>query len=156
MPLIEKQRKLVLILLKVTNTMNTIFYAQASNSNASAFGPFIPLIVIFFIFYFLLIRPQNKKQKQLEAKKNALKKGDTFITSGGIYGKVKSFKDNNQVIVAEIANGININILKAYVVDVIDTNIEKSKTTTTNNKKIVATKTNKDTTTAKSKETKKT
>jgi len=55
---------------------------------------FMPIILIFLIFYFLLIRPQQKKQKQLEAMIKAIEKGDNVITSGGLHGKVTGVTDD--------------------------------------------------------------
>jgi preprotein translocase subunit YajC len=60
----------------------------------SPFGAFVPIILITAIFYFLLIRPQQKKQKQLQAMIKAIDKGDNVITSGGLHGKVTGITDD--------------------------------------------------------------
>jgi len=60
----------------------------------SPFGAFIPIILITMIFYFLLIRPQQKKQKQLEAMIKTIDKGDNVVTSGGLHGKVAGVTDD--------------------------------------------------------------
>ncbi len=60
----------------------------------SPFGAFVPIILITMIFYFLLIRPQKKKQKQLEAMIKAIEKGDNVVTSGGLHGKVVGVTDD--------------------------------------------------------------
>jgi preprotein translocase subunit YajC len=60
----------------------------------SPFGAFVPIILITGIFYFLLIRPQQKKQKQLEKMIKAIEKGDDVITSGGLHGKVTGVTDD--------------------------------------------------------------
>jgi preprotein translocase subunit YajC len=57
--------------------------------------PFIMLILIFVVFYFFMIRPQMKKQKEMTNYRNALKKGDKVITTGGIYGRISEVKDNH-------------------------------------------------------------
>ncbi len=59
----------------------------------SPFGAFVPIILITMIFYFLLIRPQKKKQKQLAAMIKAIEKGDNVVTSGGLHGKVSGVTD---------------------------------------------------------------
>ncbi len=59
----------------------------------SPFGAFVPIILITGIFYFLLIRPQQKKQKKLEAMIKAIEKGDNVVTSGGLHGKVTGVTD---------------------------------------------------------------
>jgi len=60
----------------------------------SPFGAFVPIILITGIFYFLLIRPQQKKQKKLEAMIKAIEKGDNVVTSGGLHGKVTGVTDD--------------------------------------------------------------
>jgi preprotein translocase subunit YajC len=67
--------------------------AGASGQN-NALVTFLPLILVFVVFYFFMIRPQMKKQKELTTYRNSLKKGDKVITTGGIYGKVIEVKDN--------------------------------------------------------------
>ena len=78
----------------------------------SGIGQFIPLILIFVIFYFFLIRPQQKKVKEHKAMIEALKRGDIVITSGGITGTVERLIDNDKVEV-EIADNVKVEIVKA-------------------------------------------
>ncbi len=78
----------------------------------SGIGQFIPLILIFVIFYFFLIRPQQKKVKEHKAMVEALKRGDVVITSGGITGTVERIIDNEKVEV-EIAENVKVEIVKA-------------------------------------------
>ena len=75
-------------------------------------GQFIPLILIFVIFYFFLIRPQQKKVKEHKAMVESLKRGDKVITSGGINGTVERLIDNDKVEV-EIAENVKVEIVKA-------------------------------------------
>ena len=75
-------------------------------------GQFIPLVLIFVIFYFFLIRPQQKKVKDHKAMVEALKRGDKVITSGGIVGTVERVIDNEKVEV-QIAENINVEIVRA-------------------------------------------
>ena len=75
-------------------------------------GQFIPLILIFVIFYFFLIRPQQKKVKEHKAMVESLKRGDKVITSGGITGTVERIIDNDKVEV-EIAENVKVEIVKA-------------------------------------------
>jgi len=90
---------------------NSIAYAADAAPAANPLAPFIPLVIIFGIFYFLLIRPQQKKQKQHIAMLNAIKAGDEVMTGGGIYGKVTKVIDNNTFII-EIADGVTIKVAK--------------------------------------------
>ncbi|MDC0420202.1 preprotein translocase subunit YajC [Candidatus Pelagibacter sp.] len=78
----------------------------------SGIGQFIPLILIFVIFYFFLIRPQQKKVKEHKAMVESLKRGDKVITSGGITGIVERLIDNDKVEV-EIADNVKVEIVKA-------------------------------------------
>ena len=73
---------------------------------------FIPLILIFIIFYFFLIRPQQKRVKDHKAMVESLKRGDEVITSGGITGTVERVIDNEKVEV-EIAENVKVEIVKA-------------------------------------------
>ena len=79
---------------------------------SSGIGQFIPLILIFVIFYFFLIRPQQKKVKEHKAMIETLKRGDKVITSGGIVGTVDRVIDNDKVDV-EIAENVKVEIVKA-------------------------------------------
>jgi preprotein translocase subunit YajC len=80
------------------------------------FQGMIPLIFMFAIFYFLLIRPQQKKAKEHRALLDALKKGDMVVTAGGMHGKVTALDD--QVVTLEIASGVNVKINKGFIASV--------------------------------------
>ena len=79
---------------------------------SSGIAQFIPLILIFVIFYFFLIRPQQKKVKAHKAMVEALKRGDKVVTSGGIVGTVERVIDNEKVEV-KIADNVNVEIIRA-------------------------------------------
>ena len=78
----------------------------------SGIGQFIPLILIFVIFYFFLIRPQQKKVKEHKAMVENLKRGDKVVTSGGIVGTVERIIDNDKIEV-QIAENINVEVVRA-------------------------------------------
>jgi preprotein translocase subunit YajC len=84
-----------------------------------AFGQFLPLILIFAIMYFLLIRPQQQKVKQHKAMVEAVKRGDRIVTQGGLLGKVTKVKDEYEVEV-ELAEGIKVRVVKATIANVTD------------------------------------
>ena len=73
-------------------------------------GQFIPLILIFVIFYFLLIRPQQKRIKEHKAMVEALTRGDNVVTSGGIVGKIIRVIDNEKAEI-EIADNVNVQVI---------------------------------------------
>ena len=78
----------------------------------SGIGQFIPLILIFVIFYFFLIRPQQKKVKEHKAMVENLKRGDKVIASGGIIGTVEKVIDNDKVEI-EIAENVKVTLIKS-------------------------------------------
>ena len=96
-------------------------YAQAAGGAGSAFASFVPLILIFAIMYFLLIRPQQKKVKEHQAMVAALRRGDQVVTQGGIIGKVSKVKeDGSNEIEVEIAEGVKIRVVKNTVAQVLN------------------------------------
>jgi preprotein translocase subunit YajC len=74
---------------------------------------FLPLILVFVIFYFFMIRPQVRKQKELTTYRSSLKKGDKIITTGGIYGRVTDVKDNT--VTVDVGDNILLKIDKSAV-----------------------------------------
>jgi preprotein translocase subunit YajC len=87
--------------------------AGGAGGGMAAFQQIIPLVFMFAIFYFLLIRPQQKKAKEHKALLEAMKKGDNVITAGGVHGKVTAVE--NELVTLEIANNVNIKITKSYI-----------------------------------------
>ncbi len=85
-----------------------LVYLQAQAGGDYSF--LIMMVAIFAIMYFFMIRPQNKKQKEIQNFRNSLEVGQEVITAGGIYGKVKAIEDN--VVVLEIASSVKIRIDK--------------------------------------------
>ncbi len=80
--------------------------------SSSGIGQFIPLILIFVIFYFFLIRPQQKKVKEHKAMVESLKRGDKVVTSGGIVGTVERVIDNEKVEV-NISENVNVEVVRS-------------------------------------------
>jgi len=98
-------------------------YAQAAGG-AGGFGglggleSLLPLVLIFVVFYFLLIRPQQKKQKQHREMLAAVRRGDRVVTAGGIIGQVVRVVNDSELIV-EIADGVRVRLVRAMVSDVL-------------------------------------
>ena len=84
-----------------------------------AFGQLVPLILIFAIMYFLLIRPQQKKAKEHRAMVKALRRGDQVVTQGGVVGKVAKVKDENELEV-EISDGVKVRVVQSTIVQVLN------------------------------------
>lgn len=93
-------------------------YAQSVGGAGGAFASFVPLILIFAIMYFLLIRPQQKKLKDHKAMVGALRRGDQVITQGGIIGKVSKVKEDGELEV-EIAEGVRVRIVRSTIATVL-------------------------------------
>ncbi len=87
--------------------------AAAPQGGASSLMSFLPLIIIFVIFYFLLIRPQQKRAKEHREMLEALKKGDKVTTAGGIYGVVESVEPDSLIV--KIAENVKVKIGKGYI-----------------------------------------
>jgi preprotein translocase subunit YajC len=85
----------------------------AAGQGAGGFGGLIPIILMFVIFYFLLIRPQQKRNKEHKEMIANLKKGDRIITSGGIYGRVTGLDEASLTV--EIADKVRVKVLRANV-----------------------------------------
>ena len=94
--------------------------------DSSGIGQFIPLILIFVIFYFFLIRPQQKKVKEHKAMVEGLKKGDKVVTSGGITGVITRVVDNDKVEV-EIADNVTVEVIRATGIQALVTAQEVKK-----------------------------
>lgn len=93
-------------------------YAQAAGGAMGAVTSLMPLILIFAIMYFLLIRPQQKKLKEHKAMVEALRRGDQVLTQGGIVGKVIKVAEDG-IVEVEIAEGVKVKVLKHTIAQVM-------------------------------------
>ena len=94
--------------------------------SGSGIGQFIPLILIFVIFYFFLIRPQQKKVKEHKLMVENLKRGDKVITNGGIVGSIERVIDNDKVEVL-ISENVKVEVVKSTGIQALINNIETKK-----------------------------
>jgi preprotein translocase subunit YajC len=78
----------------------------------------LPLVMIFVVFYFLLIRPQQKRMKEQKAKIAAVRRGDRVVTGGGLIGTVTKVVDDNEVLV-ELAEGVRVRVVRQTITDVV-------------------------------------
>jgi preprotein translocase subunit YajC len=93
-----------------------VAYAQAAGGSGSGPNPlvqFLPLILIFAVFYFLLIRPQQKKAREHQTFLQGLKKGDNVVTNGGIHGRITGITD--KVVTVEIADNVRIKVSRSHI-----------------------------------------
>lgn len=97
--------------------------APSASATGSLIGSFLPIVLIFVVFYFFLIRPQNKKQKETEKMIAALKKGDKVVTIGGIHGVVATTKENT--IIVKVEDGAKIEFNRSAIATVIADKVEE-------------------------------
>jgi len=106
-----------------------ILYGFAANPEANQGGggiaAFLPFFLIMLIIYFLMIRPQAKRQKEKQNMLLALKKGDKVITIGGIHGVVSGIKNQGKLIVLKIDKNLNININRSAISGLADGKIDE-------------------------------
>jgi len=88
-----------------------------AQGQTGGFGALVPLILMFAIFYFLLIRPQQKKQKQHREMLSNLKKGDRVITSGGLYGRITGLTDS--VVTLEISEKVRVKVGRGNIAGLV-------------------------------------
>ncbi len=93
-------------------------YAQAAGDTGGGMLQLLPLVLIFVVFYFLLIRPQQKKAKMHRTMVEAVKRGDKVITGGGVVGTVTKAPEGNEIQV-EIAEGVRVKILRHTLTEIL-------------------------------------
>ena len=103
--------------------MNTILL-QAQGQQGGGMSMIIMLVVLFAIMYFFMIRPQNKKQKEIQKFRNALTVGQEVITIGGVYGTIKSIDEVANTVTLEVATGVKI-VFAREAINPIATNNKK-------------------------------
>jgi len=96
-------------------------FAQQSAGQGSAFSMFIPMLVVFAIFYFMIIRPQKKRDRDHQTFVSSLQKGDEVVTQSGLLGKITGVAD--KVITLEVAQNVKIKVLKGTVLQKVDQNL---------------------------------
>jgi preprotein translocase subunit YajC len=109
-------------------------FAQAAGAAAPGGGmegllQFAPLVLIFVVFYFLMIRPQQKRQKQHQATVRAAKRGDRIVTSGGIVGVISKANEADNDVEVEIAQGVKVRVVRSAISEVLNRNPEAAKPT---------------------------
>jgi preprotein translocase subunit YajC len=97
--------------------MNTLFISLLQNQSAAGSGLSTILLMVgmFVIVYFFMIRPQNKKQKEIQKFRNALQVGQEIITIGGIHGTIKSISEEDNTVMLEVATGVKIKMEKSAI-----------------------------------------
>lgn len=95
--------------------MNTMLLAAQAAQGGSGMSMLIMMVAIFAIMYFFMIRPQQKKQKEIRKFQNSLQEGSKVITNGGLYGTVRRVDLEKNIVEVEIARGVVVSVDKNYV-----------------------------------------
>ena len=90
--------------------MQTLFIFLQASQGDGGMGMILMLVAMFAIMYFFMIRPQQKKQTELQNFRKSIEKGQEVITAGGIYGTVRDVDDVNNILIIEIANGVRVRV----------------------------------------------
>ncbi len=96
----------------------------AAGGEGNPLVAFMPLIILFVIFYFLLIRPQQKKAKEHKEMLGSLKRGDSVITGGGLYGRITGI--NEEILTLDLGNNIEVKVNRGYISTVTDRKVVDS------------------------------
>lgn len=92
---------------------------QAAKQQPSMLTSFLPLIAFALVLYFLMIRPQQKKQKEHNDMIKAVAKGDEVVIAGGIYGKVAKIEEENNIVLLQVADSVQIKVKRDSITDVV-------------------------------------
>ena len=93
-------------------------FAQSTGSIAEGGFGLLPIIFVMVIFYFLLIRPQQKRAKQHKEMLAAIRRGDKIVTSGGLLGTIVKASENTDTVEVEIAKDVKVNVVRAMIADI--------------------------------------
>ncbi len=117
-----------LIKMEPTPPMHNILFSTAYAADAgtnggvfssAAFVQYAPFVLICVVFYFFLIRPQQKRQRELREEQNSLRRGDRIVTAGGIVGTVQNTRDDSQEVDVEIAQGVKVKVIRSTITTIL-------------------------------------
>ncbi len=92
-----------------------------ADGGSNVFGALLPFLLMFAVLYFLLIRPQQKRQKQQKAVLEKLKKGDRIVTNSGIFGTIVNFNEKNKSVVLKVGDGdLKLEVLRSSVAGAVE------------------------------------
>ena len=108
---------------KGLTTSQQVPSTDGAPSPSGALTSFLPIILICVLFYFLIMRPQQKKEAAKREKLNQLKKGDCVVTNGGVVGKIDKIVNDAEVTV-EISNGVIVRMYKNFIAEILDKKVD--------------------------------
>ncbi|GAA3681552.1 MAG: preprotein translocase subunit YajC [Acetobacter sp.] len=105
----------------MSNFLIPAAYAQTAGGSGGASGilSFLPFVAVFAIMYFLLIRPQQQRQKQLKSELKALRRGDRIVTAGGVIGVVQRTREESNEVEVEIAPNVRVMVMRETISTVL-------------------------------------
>ena len=92
-----------------------LLMAPQGGEGGSGFMGLLPFLLIIVVMYFLMIRPQMKKQKERQKMIDAIQKGDKVVTTGGIHGKVMGFTDNDKTVILQVDDKVKLNVDRSAI-----------------------------------------
>ena len=98
--------------------LNLILQAAPTGGGGNMFGTILPMVLIFVLFYFLLIRPQSQRHKKHLQMLTEIQRGDQIVTNGGIIGKVTKSSDDELTV--EVADGVKVRVKRSMIADVLN------------------------------------
>jgi len=101
--------------------------AAAASDPLGGFGMIVPLVLMFAVMWFFMIRPQQKKQKEHQAMVRAAKRGDRIVSTGGILGVITKANDTDNDVEVEIAKDVKVRILRSHIADILNRTPEAAK-----------------------------
>jgi preprotein translocase subunit YajC len=102
--------------------------ATSGSDPTGGFGMIIPLVLMFAVMWFFMIRPQQKKQKEHQALVRAAKRGDRVVSSGGILGVITKANETDNDVEVEIAQGVKVRLMRSHIADILNRTPEAAKT----------------------------
>lgn len=104
--------------------MHDLFFSTAYAANGGILAnpqvlQFAPMVLIFVVFYFLLIRPQQARQRKLKEEQNSLRRGDRIVTAGGVLGVVQATREGSDEVDVDIAQGVRVKILRSTITTIL-------------------------------------
>jgi preprotein translocase subunit YajC len=92
-----------------------LFMGSPQGSGGNPLAMWMPIILIFVIMYLLILRPQAKRQKEHQKMLEALEKGDTVVTAGGIYGTIVGMKEKEGILIVEVDKNVKLNVSRSSI-----------------------------------------
>ncbi len=100
---------------------------QSAEGSGSSWSGMLMIVAMVVVFYFFMIRPQSKKQKEIKKAREAMQKGDKVITAGGIYGTIASINEAAGAMMIEISKGVDIKVSRDQVYPVVENTAAEKK-----------------------------